>query len=290
MKNFAIGGMSGMFATSCIQPIDMVKVRIQLKSESRAGNLSPFGIAKDIYRNEGGVKAFYKGIDSALLRQAVYATLRLGIYFNLSNYFKENVNHGGNLTTLQMVGSSLFAGAFGSFIGNPCDLALVRMQADSTLPPNERRNYKHVFDAFARIVKEEGITSCWNGATPTMCRAVSLNVAMLVSYDKCKNAFTTRLGKDYNPTLIQFYSSIVSAVMTSIASLPFDNIKTKLQKQKKNADGSVTYKGLLDCFAKSIKNESFFGLWAGLPTYYLRVGQHAMITLMISEQLRRLMF
>jgi hypothetical protein len=28
IKNFAIGGLSGMTATSVIQPIDMVKVRI----------------------------------------------------------------------------------------------------------------------------------------------------------------------------------------------------------------------------------------------------------------------
>ncbi len=64
----------------------MIKVRIQLKSEAKAGNLSPFAIAKEIHANEGGMKGFYKGIDSALLRQAVYATLRLGIYFNLNDY------------------------------------------------------------------------------------------------------------------------------------------------------------------------------------------------------------
>jgi hypothetical protein len=46
----------------------MVKVRIQLKSEARSSNLSPFTVAKEIFANEGGIKAFYKGIDSALLR------------------------------------------------------------------------------------------------------------------------------------------------------------------------------------------------------------------------------
>jgi hypothetical protein len=39
----------------------MVKVRIQLKSEAKSGNLSPFAVAREIYKNEGGVKAFYKG-------------------------------------------------------------------------------------------------------------------------------------------------------------------------------------------------------------------------------------
>lgn len=65
-----------------------------------AGNLSPFTVARDIYANEGGIKTFYKGIDSALLRQAVYATLRLGIYFNLTDHIKVNVNNGNNLSTL----------------------------------------------------------------------------------------------------------------------------------------------------------------------------------------------
>ncbi len=72
----------------------MVKVRIQVKSEAMAENLSPFSIAREIYANDGGIKGFYRGIDSALLRQAIYATLRLGIYFNLSDYVKRERNHG----------------------------------------------------------------------------------------------------------------------------------------------------------------------------------------------------
>jgi solute carrier family 25 oxoglutarate transporter 11 len=39
-------------------------------------------------------------------------------------------------------------------VGNPADLALIRMQADSRLPEAERRNYKSVGNAFARITKE----------------------------------------------------------------------------------------------------------------------------------------
>lgn len=67
------------------------------------------------------------------------------------------------------------------------------MQADSMLPVEERRNYKNVVDAFTRIVKDEGVTSLWKGAVPTMTRAVSLNVAMLVTYDECKERITKAL-------------------------------------------------------------------------------------------------
>lgn len=164
------------------------------------------------------------------------------------------------------------------------------MQADRTLPPAERRNYTNVFNAFNRIVKEEGVTTCWKGAVPTIVRAISLNVSMLVTYDECKERLTKYFGKDANQRYIQFSASMVSAVATSTASLPFDNIKTKLQKMKMSPDGTMPYNGMVDCVIKSIRNEGVLGLWAGLPTYYFKVGPHSIITLIVAEYLRTLMF
>ena len=71
---------------------------------------------------------------------------------------------------------SLTAGFIGSIVGNPADLALIRMQNDTALKPEERRNYKNVVDAFSRIVKEEGVLALWRGCTPTVIRAMSLNL------------------------------------------------------------------------------------------------------------------
>ena len=41
-------------------------------------------------------------------------------------------------------------------------------------------------DAFARIVKDEGVMGLWRGATPTVIRAMVLNLAMLATYDEAK--------------------------------------------------------------------------------------------------------
>jgi solute carrier family 25 (mitochondrial oxoglutarate transporter), member 11 len=215
--------------------------------------------------------------------------LRLGIYFNLSDYLKNHVNGGKNLTSFQKVYCSLTAGAIGSFIGNPCDLTLVRMQADSTLPEAERRNYKNVVDALKRIVSEEGITSLWNGASPTIMRAMALNMAQLVTYDEAKERLMHKWGKGHDK-LIMFSASMISAVASSTASLPFDNIKTKLQKMKRLPDGTLPYSGFFDCAGKTVANEGVLAFWTGLPTYYFRVGPHSIITLLTAEFLRTLMF
>ena len=135
------------------------------------------------------------------------------------------------MSAFQKVYSSLLAGAIGSTFGTPADLVLIRMQSDSTLPPQMRRNYKNFFDALGRIVKEEGVPGLWKGCAPTVVRAMSLNLGMLTSYDESKE----RLQKHFkhNPNFVWFMSSFISGSIAAFMSLPFDNVKTKMQKMTK---------------------------------------------------------
>jgi solute carrier family 25 oxoglutarate transporter 11 len=53
IQPFVIGGLSGMFATCIIQPVDMIKVSIQLKSEEQINHkarISPFTVAGEIMK------------------------------------------------------------------------------------------------------------------------------------------------------------------------------------------------------------------------------------------------
>ena len=49
----------------------------------------------------------------------------------------------------------------GSFVGNPTEVALIRMTSDGRLPVEQRRGYTSVFNAVARIFREEGVLTLW---------------------------------------------------------------------------------------------------------------------------------
>jgi len=170
-------------------------------------------------------------------------------------------------------------------VGTPADLVLIRMQSDSTLPVEQRRNYKNVIDAFSRIVREEGFLSLWKGCAPTVVRAMALNLGMLVSYDESKERLEKVLGKERS-NMTWVLSSLISGGIAATMSLPFDNVKTKMQKMTPLPDGTMPYKSLIDCAIKTATNESIAGFWAGLPTYILRIAPHVMITLVASEYLK----
>ena len=120
-----------------------------------------------------------------LLQDWEYIKQSLSILNNQINLLEEvdNLLNIEELSFIQKAYCALIAGFIGSLVGNPADLALVRIQADARLPLTERRNYKNVVDAFKRITKEEGFFALWRGAIPTVIRAMALNFAMLVSYD-----------------------------------------------------------------------------------------------------------
>ena len=86
VKPFMNGGLSGMGATCVIQPIDIVKVRLQLGASG-----GPIGVAAGIIKNDG-FGALYTGLSAGLLRQATYTTARLGIHAELVDYLKKQNN------------------------------------------------------------------------------------------------------------------------------------------------------------------------------------------------------
>lgn len=66
------------------------------------------------------------------------------------------------------------------------------MTADGRLPVDQRRNYKHVFDALWTIKKDEGIAGLWRGTTVTLYRAMVSNVSQLLSYDESKKFLSSK--------------------------------------------------------------------------------------------------
>jgi solute carrier family 25 oxoglutarate transporter 11 len=91
----------------------------------------------------------YKGLDAAVIRQFIYSGARLGIYKRVQDQIRDKDNR--NMTIGEKTRWSLFAGAVGSLITTPTDVALIRLQNDNNLPKSQRRNYKNVFDALTRI-------------------------------------------------------------------------------------------------------------------------------------------
>ncbi|KAL8783194.1 MAG: hypothetical protein Q9195_009458 [Heterodermia aff. obscurata] len=272
---FINGGLSGMIATAAIQPIDMVKVRIQLAGEGgKAGpKPSPLAVTRDIIAS-GKFTDLYTGLSAGLLRQAVYTTARLGFFQTFLDTIKARSEAKGQAIGFkERAVAGTAAGGIAALIGNPADLALIRMQSDGLKPLAARANYSSVADALTRITKAEGIGALWAGATPTVVRAMALNFGQLAFFSEAKSQLKARTQwRDRTQT---FVASAFGGFFASFFSLPFDFVKTRLQKQSKGPDGRLPYSGMADCFRKVAKDEGLLRFYRGFGTYYVRIAPHA---------------
>jgi solute carrier family 25 oxoglutarate transporter 11 len=282
---FLFGGLSGMGATCVVQPLDLVKNRMQLSGEGGKAReyKTSFHAIQGIVKKEG-VVAMYNGLSAGLLRQATYTTTRLGIYTWLFEIFSGTDGKPPGFFVKAALGMT--AGVVGAFVGTPAEVSLIRMTADGRLPPAERRNYKNVFDSLFRIVKEEGVLTLWRGAVPTMGRAMVVNAAQLASYSQAKQ-FLLDTGYFKDNVFCHFVSSMISGLITTAASMPVDIAKTRIQNMK-TIDGKPEYTGGVDVLAKVVRREGFFALWKGFTPYYARLGPHTVLTFVFLEQMNYL--
>ncbi len=242
---------------------------------------NPFVVGGNLVKKDGFF-SLYKGLSAGILRQLTYGMSRLGIFRSMTNYFSDNGKKKLDLTT--NAACSVVAGGLGALIGTPADAALVRMQADATLPVAERRNYKNGVDAMVRMFREEGLKGFFSGASPTIMRGLAMNVGMLASYDKLKDMGAPYLG-GANSQLNLVNASFSSGVIAATIALPFDFLKTRLQKMKRLPDGSYPYKGFFDAAVKIAQKEGVGAFYTGYPTFLVRITPHIGLTWLFMEAL-----
>ncbi|XP_067004990.1 mitochondrial dicarboxylate carrier isoform X2 [Anabrus simplex] len=218
-----MGGVASAGACCFTQWLDTIKVHQQTQQEVKD---SMYRLTVNIVKQEGLMGLNY-GLSAAILRQLTYSTFRFAFY----EYVKQRVTPlGEGVPFYQKVGIGAIGGAIGGYIGTPADMINVRMQNDTKLPPDKRRNYKHAFDGIARIYKEEGARGLFAGATAATTRSVFMTVGQLCFYDQIKSYLLEWKFKDAFGT--HFLASLLAGAVATTLTQPIDVIKTRVMNAK----------------------------------------------------------
>ncbi|EEF39707.1 mitochondrial dicarboxylate carrier protein, putative [Ricinus communis] len=324
LKGFVEGGIASIVAGASTHPLDLIKVRMQLQGESHlpkpasfqafrpalavnsvAGNISlpatlevvppppaaaaarvgPISIGVRIIQSEG-VAALFSGVSATLLRQTLYSTTRMGLYDILKQKWTDQDS--GSMPLVKKIVAGLISGGVGAAVGNPADVAMVRMQADGRLPIDQRRNYKSVVDALTQMSKQEGIASLWRGSGLTVNRAMIVTASQLASYDQIKEMILEKgLMRDGIGTHVT--ASFAAGFVAAVASNPIDVIKTRIMNMKVEAGAKPPYKGALDCAMKTVKAEGPMALYKGFIPTISRQGPFTVVLFVTLEQVRKLL-
>ena len=255
-------------------------VRMNLASMSG----KPFSLTNMVA--ESGWMSLYDGLSAGMLRQVFYATSRFGLFETFRDWLHE---YRGHTDLAARVGVGAITGGMAAYISCPMEVAVVRMSNDSSLPKEERRNYKNVVDTATRIIKEEGVFAFWRGSNPFVARAMMVGVFQVATLDQFKVWYASMLNQKKNSIPNVFCAAMTSGLIYSVATMPLEACKNRMASQKPNkVTGELPYKSILQTLGKVSADEGFLSLYKGFFPYYLRCGGHTVSMFILVQMLRDL--
>ena len=282
------GACSGELVTT---PLDLVKTRLQVATElgrapARAGYSGGWLRALRAVARDEGVAELYRGLRPALLRQASYGTLRVGMYEPAKAALAgAGVAPGLPLKLL----AGMLCGGAAAGLCCPTDVVKVRMQADGLAG---RRRYAGALAALRDIFRAEGLRGLYGGAVPTMQRAAIVAAVELASYDEIKEQLARRLALDAAAASTHLAAAVCAGFLSALAASPADVIKSRLMNQPRDehTGRGLRYASTLDCLRQSVRAEGVGALWKGLGPAFARQGPHCVVNFLVIEHLRNRFF
>lgn len=233
----AVSGAAGTAISKLITyPLDIVITRLQVQKQFPAAEThADYNGIRDaverIYREEGGITAFYNGLLPETLKGVTDSFLFFLAYTYIGQ--KRRTALGSrSLSALDEIGVGMLAGAFSKFFTSPIQNVVTRMQTAAMVasrdPTASTPPDVSVKDVALQIRDEKGLQGFWSGYSASLILTVNPSVTFL--FHKLLLRLLIHRDRRSNPgARVTFFLAAVSKALASTITYPFSLAKTRAQ-------------------------------------------------------------
>ncbi|RDW60315.1 hypothetical protein BP5796_11921 [Coleophoma crateriformis] len=242
------GGIAGGVEAAVTYPFEFAKTRVQLRQEKgERPPRNPFKIVGQVYRQEG-FGALYKGCGALVTGSVAKDAIRFVSFDSVKNAFKDPET--GTLT----YGRSMLAGmAAGVLASGTAVTPTERIKTALIDDARHDKRYKSAVHCVRTILKEDGPVGLYRGFAGTTLKQASATSFRMGSYNILKDF--EQLRDIEQTTVVNFANGAVAGTITTLATQPFDTIKTRSQSAKV----TTTMEAIIGIW----KDDGIRGFWRG---------------------------
>ncbi|KAF9073549.1 putative succinate-fumarate transporter [Rhodocollybia butyracea] len=290
-KNFAThilaGGAGGAMEALTCQPLDTIKVRMQLSKSGLAPGTKArgfFATGAYIVRRETPL-ALYKGLGAVLSGIVPKMSIRFASFEAYKSALADKETGKTSMGNIFIAG--LGAGTTEAVaVVTPMEVVKIRLQAQqhSLADPLEAPKYRNAAHAVYTIVKEEGFSTLYRGVSLTALRQATNQGANFTVYQEAK-----KFAQKMQPGVIELPSyqtmliGLISGAAGPLTNAPIDTIKTRLQKATA-APGTSALSRILAIAGDMWKQEGVKSFYKGLTPRILRVAPGQSVVFAVYER------
>lgn len=266
-----LGAGRGLFGLPIEHPFDTVKTRAQANLETR----SIITTITNVYK-ESGVRGFYSGAIPNATRIAVKQMYRWPMMLGFPPFFKEVLpeNIQKDYPSSVKTATGLTIASFETGIISPLERLKVYLM---TCKAEQKKISQFFIQNKGKLLPE-----LTRGLGAVYVRQMTSWVSFLVADDKFKKWEKARTqSENMSFTSLLRVSFLVGAVNTA-ANMPFDVLKTNLQKDK-----FIANQGMLKTLGKIYQTHGVRGLYAGWQVRMMQYMIQSVFTVALLERLEK---
>jgi solute carrier family 25 phosphate transporter 23/24/25/41 len=274
---------------------------MQVQGGSPGGAAQPYtGVWQGLSRmaRTEGVRGMFKGNWTNCVRIVPNSAIKFFTYEELSRLTSDRLREttgSGELTPALRLAAGAGAGIVAMSATYPLDMVRGRL----TVQEGRSVQYAGIVHAAREILKREGALAFYKGWLPSVIGVVPYVGLNFGVYETLKAALLKSYGlRDERELSVAARLACGAAAGTTgqTVAYPFDVARRRLQvsgwegARELHSDGrtgsAAAYAGMVDCFARTVREEGFGALFKGLWPNYLKVVPSIAIAFVTYEQIK----
>jgi len=272
-RSFYAGGFGGLFSTITLQPMDVIKTRLQQTNNQTIFRGGLWATTKYIFLTDG-LSGLWRGTIPSIYRNVPGSALYFGsleaIRSGLSSVFTPTA--GSRYHTMQnLIAGGLSRGVVGMVL---LPITVIKSRFESNL-----YQYRSVYSAFKSIAQKEGPRGLFSGFGPTVIRDVPYASIHVSLYENNRNLLQKISPLSFS--YINFISSVTAGILATLITQPADTLKTKMQLD------TLLYRNTIQSAVYILKNEGIAAFWKGVTPRLLKKSASSGISWSVYEEIRK---
>ncbi|XP_026844449.1 mitochondrial uncoupling protein 4C [Drosophila persimilis] len=187
-RGFGAGCLAGCAAQFIANPLDVVKIRMQMEGRRRAlGHPARVSNVRQALGNayqHGGFRSLWKGCGPSCARAMLMTAGDTACYDLSKRHFMAWLQWPDDLF-IQFL-SSISAGFAASALSTPTDVVKSRIMNQPTDETGKGLHYKNAFDCYLKLITQEGPTAMYKGFIPCWMRIGPWSVVFWVTFENLR--------------------------------------------------------------------------------------------------------
>ncbi|MED6203825.1 Adenine nucleotide transporter bt1, chloroplastic/mitochondrial [Stylosanthes scabra] len=275
LRRLFSGAIAGAVSRTAVAPLETIRTHLMVGSSGH----STTEVFHNIMKTDGW-KGLFRGNFVNVIRVAPSKAIELFAYDTVN----KNLSPKPGEQPKVPIPPSLIAGACAGVSSTICTYPLELVKTRLTI---QRGVYNGLFDAFLKIIREEGPGELYRGLAPSLIGVIPYAATNYFAYDTLRKAYRKIFKQEKIGNIETLLIGSAAGAISSSATFPLEVARKHMQVGA--LSGRQVYKNVIHALASILEHEGIPGLYRGLGPSCMKLVPAAGISFMCYEACKRIL-